>query len=687
MNRRDLPWIALIAASFAFGLAVSWQRWGNPLVDCGREMNQPLRLAGGEMLYSEVRHIYGPLSPYFNASLYHLFGASLNVLYADGIITALLILALVYWLARQLMNPLAAVATTLSVMWLCAFKQAGNYILPYSYSALHGSALGLATLALLVAALRNRPPAAGDSPSTASSGQKETANRRHVIRDQHRDSVHRDSADRADGLQAMAALPHVTQDEPSSKRRLFGSAFRLSPSPYTFLTAGIFAGLTTLAKTEMGFAALAAGLAAAVVVAYPNLWRGARLAIWFLMPAAILILGVYAFIATRVGWHTLSSESWLFLRNLAPELVYFNKRVSGFDRPLQSLLQMLGAVIKLGALAALIAALSWIITRIKRGPESGRVPLPEMRVTDTGRAGSSQVWALLAASVSLLLLLPIGIKFDWDKGPYLAMPLLLAGFLVVLVVRFQKEVTARAYVSRHTMILIVCAVYALASLARVILRVRSGGAYSSYLLPASVMMFTYGWAHPFAELFKDQRARRLACNLALGLILVDVALTAGLLAHRFRVRNTVAIATSRGTIIAVPDIGQAWNEALPYIEQKTAPGDAIAVMPEGTSLNFFSGRRNPLREEITTPGFLDEAGEQRAIRQLRDAETKLILITNRPTSEFGAAIFGRDYCQQLMQWIEENYEVCAMFGPDKDPGLQIGDRSFFIRAYCRKPSR
>ncbi|HKP11197.1 MAG TPA: hypothetical protein VJZ91_03775, partial [Blastocatellia bacterium] len=156
MNRRDLAWIALITISYAFGLAASWQRWGNPLVDCGREMNQPLRLAAGEMLYSDVRHIYGPLSPYFHALLFRIFGASLNVLYADGIVTAALIFALVYWLSRQLMSSAVAAAATLTVMWLCAFKQAGNYILPYSYGALHGSALGLATLAALVHALRGQ---------------------------------------------------------------------------------------------------------------------------------------------------------------------------------------------------------------------------------------------------------------------------------------------------------------------------------------------------------------------------------------------------------------------------------------------------------------------------------------------------------------------------------------------------
>ena len=622
MNRRDLAWVALIAASFVFALAVSWQRWGNPLVDCGREMNQPLRLAGGEMLYSDVRHIYGPLSPYFHAALFRLFGPSLNLLYADGLVMALLIFVLVYWLARQLMSPAAAAAATLSVMWLCAFKPAGNYILPYSYGALHGSALGLVSLALLVRALRKA------------------------------------SAD-------------------SARQRL----------PVAFMLAGVFAGLATLAKTEMGLAAMAAGMAAAALVAYPNLWRGVGLTACFVAPAAALVGGVYAFFAAHVGWYTLSAESWLFLRNLPPELIYFNKRISGFDQPGRSVLLLLGATVKLAALAAMIATISRLIVRSRRGPQAGRVAMQDIQITDAGRASPAPMWALLAASVAVLLFMPVAARIEWDKGPYLAMPLLLALFLVVLLVRFQKETARTAAVNYHTITLIVCTVYALASLARIILRVRSGGAYSSYLLPASVIMFTYGWVGPFAAIFKDRQARRLARNIALGLILADVAVTAALLAYRFRDRNTVTVATARGTIIAVPDYGQAWNEALGYIEQQTAPADAIAVMPEGTSLNFFSGRRNPLREEITTPGFLDAAGEERAIRQLRDADTKLILITNRLTSEFGAAVFGRDYCRRLMQWIEENYEPCAMFGPNKDAGLQIGDRTFFIRAYCRKTSR
>src|ERR1022692_312623 len=88
--------------SLAAGLAGSWARWGHPLIDSGREMNAPLRLMRGEMLYSQVRYIYGPLSPYLNAWLYRAFHPSLWALWINGMVTTMIILALAYWLARQI---------------------------------------------------------------------------------------------------------------------------------------------------------------------------------------------------------------------------------------------------------------------------------------------------------------------------------------------------------------------------------------------------------------------------------------------------------------------------------------------------------------------------------------------------------------------------------------------------------
>jgi len=352
----------------------------------------------------------------------------------------------------------------------------------------------------------------------------------------------------------------------------------------------------------------------------------------------------------------------------------------------QSLVQMIGAAARVGALDIIIASLSLLLTRGKKDKLGKQHQLAGLTSTDAGRASSMQVWGLLALSIITFLSIPLTGGLSWEKGPYLAMPLLLAGLLIGALINYQKQVSKSGFASANTIVLIVIGVYALASLARVILRVRSGGAYSSYLLPASVVLFTYAWVHPFAGLFRNLSTRRLARNIAIGLILADVALTAGLLAYRYRDRNTYPIKTARGTIIAVPDLGQAVAEAIEFINQKTAPGEAVAVMPEGTSLNFFTDRPNPIREEITTPGFLDEEGERRAIRQIDQSNAQYVFVANRATPEFGPAIFGRDYCTQLMKWIEDNFEPVAVFGPDHSLDLEIGDKTFFIKAYKKKQS-
>jgi hypothetical protein len=307
----------------------------------------------------------------------------------------------------------------------------------------------------------------------------------------------------------------------------------------------------------------------------------------------------------------------------------------------------------------------------------------EWSVSDAGRASYGQIWLLLAASVLVFVLVPFAGALKWEKGPYLAMPLLLVGLMVLEFVRYRRN-PSKGQLSNRTIVLLVVAVYALASLARVILRVRSGGAYSSYLLPASVIIFTYAWACPFAEMFREPKTGRLARNIAVAIILADVVLTAGLLSYRYRDKNSFTLKTDRGTMLAVPDLGEAMNEAISFIKRETDEGDPVAVLPEGTSLNFFTDRPNPLREEITTPGYLDREAEERAIKQLVQSNTRLVLVTNRATSEFGPRVFGRDYCQTLMQWIEQNFEECAILGPDHNPNQQIGDRTFFIRAYRKK---
>ena len=595
---RDSTWIAVLALFFAYGVAVSWQRWTNPLIDAGREMNVPLRLLNGEMLYSDIRHIYGPLSPWVHAALYRIFGPSLNVLYADGIACGAVAVGLVYWLSRRLMRPAAAGVAALNVMWLCVFKPSGNYMSPYSYNALHGTIIGLATLVVLTRAVR-------------------------------------------------------------------ASSF--------FFLAGLLAGLTLLAKTEMGTAAVAAGIVAAAIAPSARTSR-LRLMIVFLAPAVLLPVATYGVIASNVGWSTLIRDSWLLGYNVPAELVTYNRHLAGLDRPLYSTWRVLLACFKLVIIATIVAAASASLA--KRSARSSGPPVATARTRLAAFVLDHPRRAILAA-LGVVMALALTTGLDWDKGPYLAMPVLLAVAIVALAREFL-----RGGLTLDSSLLLIYAVYALVSLARVALHVQSGGAYGSYLLPVSLVVFTYCWVGPFASTLGDVRIAATARQIALGLLLLAAVGSAVLLGGQYRTRNTIPISSSRGSMIVEPDVGIAWNEALAYIAAHTRADDSIVVLPEGTSLTFLSARRNPLREEIVTPGFLDPSSEERAIRQVQTTRPPLVLIANRPTAEFGPKAFGRDYAVSLMRSIELHYRPCAIFGPSKDPRLQIGDRQFFIRAYC-----
>ena len=141
------PWaFRLLWLAYVILLIGSWGRWTQPIVDHGREMNVPARIAAGEVLYQDVQYLYGPLAPQLNALLFSVFGVRLGVLHVAGVICAALILFLIFHIARQVMDPLESLVTTSLVLVLCAVKSTANYISPYSYGALYGVALALISL-------------------------------------------------------------------------------------------------------------------------------------------------------------------------------------------------------------------------------------------------------------------------------------------------------------------------------------------------------------------------------------------------------------------------------------------------------------------------------------------------------------------------------------------------------------
>lgn len=139
------------------GLAMAtwtWGTWPDPLVDFGRELYVPWRLAEGEVLFRDIAWFNGPLSPHFNALLFKLFGVGLSTLVWANLVLLTVCVALVWRLAVRMSDRLSATAACLLFLLVFGFGQLVgianyNWICPYSHEATHGVLLGIGALACL----------------------------------------------------------------------------------------------------------------------------------------------------------------------------------------------------------------------------------------------------------------------------------------------------------------------------------------------------------------------------------------------------------------------------------------------------------------------------------------------------------------------------------------------------------
>jgi hypothetical protein len=135
----DALWRLLPFAVFAALFAVSYGRWVIPFQDSGREMNVPMRLLSGEVLYRDVGYFFGPIPPYLDALALGLLGKSLDVLVALRVGVGILGLEAL----RRLFSRVAGDARlgaflSAAVAATCLFGLGGAWPFPYSVAALDG---------------------------------------------------------------------------------------------------------------------------------------------------------------------------------------------------------------------------------------------------------------------------------------------------------------------------------------------------------------------------------------------------------------------------------------------------------------------------------------------------------------------------------------------------------------------
>ena len=595
---------------FLLMLLASWRRWASVIADSGREMDLPRRLLEGEWLYRDVHYLYPPLSPYFNALLYRIFGLHLDVLHVSGVICSVIVVVLCSRIARRLLPPQAAAAAVIAIIVWCIFRPSGNLIAPYAFAALHGMILALGALLFTL---------------------------RYARRRERRD----------------------------------------------LLAAGALVGLAAITKQEF---ALTAGVTLVATLVYLHRANLKQLAVSLslaALPAAAIALPIYGWLLYRVGWQTLAEDCHLFYTHLPASLVFYNAQRTGLDRPLRSILQMLGgAAVCLAIVSALRA-----LTVLSAEKNLSLLWKPGVSLSQEARRMLTSSGIFFALSLVYALIIHALTSNLWDGSPLRALPLLLIGVIVSQWRRAAKS-KDRASAAGASPSLFIIAVYSLVILVRVALRVPSGGAFGSFFLPTSWILIYY-WlivAVPQAIGGRGQnllfiKRARLIGHVLLG---ATVLATAVIFAVRYRSNFNFEVIAPRGHLFATRPVGQAVSEALDFIATHTAPGEAVAVLPEGSDLTFLSGRRMPLRHQILIPGLMSERDEREAIARLESLRVHYVLIVNRPMREFGAEAFGLDYYQTLGQWIDEHYDLRQVCGPKDRARLEIGDPAFFIKVFARR---
>ncbi len=415
---------------------------------------------------------------------------------------------------------------------------------------------------------------------------------------------------------------------------------------------------------EMGLLAASAFVVALVMPVVSEPRRAGRAAACFLVPLAVIAAATYGPVLRAVGWHVLVEENYRLLSK--PQLQYFSRHLSGFnDWPKTGWTMLAAACVFL-----LWCGLSGWLASLRRRSASG------LERRDARRAGAT---ALVGALGLAVLAFDLGLHADANPLP--AAPLVLLAAILGLAWRAQW---GRGALSRVDASLLVLATCALASITRVVFNVSPKSPYAPFTLPLVIivyaqLIFRVSPALLLQSPQSRKRARRIA--LTLGVLVVVVVTCATI--RRYRYSRTYPIDTARGRLWTTPELGQPLAEALGFVAARTAPGDAVLPLPQGTLVNFLSERPYPLRQENVVPGFIEGADEAAAIARIRGQRVPVVLLINHLTPEYRDRAFGVDYDRDLVAWIREHYRLQATFCLGCRPNPELGDRQPFILVYQR----
>ncbi|MGO9586347.1 MAG: hypothetical protein ACLP2Y_09145 [Limisphaerales bacterium] len=571
-SRSKWAGLALVGCVFALAAALSWRRWPDILVDFGMQLYLPWRIFRGDVLYRDMMYLTGgPLSQYFNALLFKIFGVSFRTLiFANLAITAGM-LVLVYRRFLAAADRLTATMICLAIVLVFAFQQyvpVGNYnyVTPYCHEVFHGLVLSLVVVMWL-----------------------------------------------SDWVE---------------KGRI-----RLA------VAAGVGSGLVFLTKPDV-FVAL---MVCVVAAFFAGLFRqrtsfAAKSLVAFLLAGLIPLVMFFALFLRVEDWRTSMRSvisAWVPLWHTTITQDPFYQWCLGLDTPFLNLEKMAAHFIFI-VLTIVIYALA-----IRHVTESRFKWVRPFWM----------VWPLLIAPLLIL-----AVVWNWvDCGR--SLPLLGLSACVLLGLTCRKIAAEPAAIFP-----LLWNVFGLALLAKLGLFPRIWQYGFALAMPAFAgAVYLFVWLLP---LRLEQKYRVCSHWFRVTACLV---LTAGfvrlfLLSESYYFRKNFPVGSGGDKIVAYSPTVDPFHGtveiALSWIETNAPPDATLAVLPEGTMINYLSRRVNPTPCLVWVPPVMAVFGQTNMTAAFEKNSPDYVLIIARSASEFGVSFFGYDsrYGMELMRWIEGHYD-------------------------------
>jgi hypothetical protein len=143
----------------------------------------------------------------------------------------------------------------------------------------------------------------------------------------------------------------------------------------------------------------------------------------------------------------------------------------------------------------------------------------------------------------------------------------------------------------------------------------------------------------------------------------------------------VPLTTERGTVRVSKHLAENYAAAIQFMKEKASLGKSVLSIPEDTSLYFLSGTYCPTRVFSFTPGVLAPGKmTDDMIREIDQKPVSYLIWSNRTFPEYEVPVFGKDFDQEVGDYLKSRYRPVGPLIPNADP-----DSGWTAVVWERKP--